>query len=212
MPDVDVFLDVYSDLRFPLISVDLEKLRRAMQQRAQNGLRSHFGVELTGSPTRRRALVSALRGLFRKIDMPPHGIDFLARFETIDRAGLSRDIEALKSVRARFAVYELGDMLVWEEETPWPVAHSTLLQQFVNVMTIHSMRLCRRMSSCGASTTAYRSSLSQRWMSCLLTSRRFRCATKMDCFFGDNGSSISCLGMRWFAISCTGDPAQRSPR
>ena len=72
-----------------------------MLQRAQNGLVSHFGVELTGSPERRRALVSALNGLFRKIDMPSQAIDFLARFEAFARAGLSQDIEALKAARKR---------------------------------------------------------------------------------------------------------------
>jgi FRG domain len=144
MPDVDVFLDVYFDLRFPLIALDLEKLRRAMQRRERNELVTHFGVELAGSPARRRALVSALRGLFRKIDMPPHGVDFIARLETIESAGLSQNIEALKSVRARCAVYEHGDMLIWEEETPWPVAYSTLLQQFVGVMTLHRMLMENR--------------------------------------------------------------------
>ncbi|MFN7938355.1 MAG: hypothetical protein U0R19_33820 [Bryobacteraceae bacterium] len=50
MPDVDVFLDVYFDLRFPLIALDLEKLRRAIQRRERNELVTHFGVELVGSP------------------------------------------------------------------------------------------------------------------------------------------------------------------
>jgi len=137
MQDVNIFLEVYADLRFPFISVDLDKLRKAILQREQAGNRSHFGVDLNGPSPRRNELISSLRGLLGKIDMPPQMINLIASFEAIKGAGMSADIRSLAMRRGAFAIYEHGNRLIWEEESPWPFAFSTLLQQLVNVMALH---------------------------------------------------------------------------
>jgi hypothetical protein len=136
MQSVDIFFEVYNDLRFPFISLDLDKLRQAILRREQTGNRSHFAVKLSGLSTRRTALVSSLRGLLRRIDLPPQMIRIIAGFEAIERAGLSADVRSLAVKRCLFGTYQQGNMLVWEEESPWPFAFSTLLEQLVNIMTL----------------------------------------------------------------------------
>ena len=148
MNEVDVFLEVYADLRFPLIAVDTEKLRGALRQHKQMGEKSHFAVRLHGTSGKRRAaLVSSLRGLFRRIDVQPKMIGLIASSETMERASLSETVKSFAGKRPSFAVYEHGDMLVWEEDSLWPLAFSTLLQQFINVMTLHQKLIEERIAT-----------------------------------------------------------------
>jgi hypothetical protein len=148
MNEVDVFLEVYADLRFPLIAVDMEKLRDELRQHKQMGQKSHFAVRLHGTSGKRRAaLVSSLRGLFRRIDVQPKMIGLIANSETMQRASLSETVRSFAGERPAFAVYEHGDMLVWEEDSLWPLAFSTLLQQFMNVMTLHQKLIEERIAT-----------------------------------------------------------------
>jgi hypothetical protein len=148
MHEVDVFLEVYADIRFPLIAADLEKLRGALRQHQQMGQQSRFAVSLHGrSGKRRAALISSLRGLFRQIDVQPKMIGPIANSETMQRAGLSTTIISFAGERPAYAVYEHDDMLVWEEDSLWPFAFSTLLQQFMNVMTLHQKLIEERIAS-----------------------------------------------------------------
>jgi hypothetical protein len=137
MRDNDTFMEVYADLRFPFISVDLDKLRTAIRQVEQTGNRSHFGVGLNEPSPRRNALISSLWGLFGKIDMPPQIINVIASSEVMKRAGTSTAIRLLAEECATPMIYEHENKLIWEEESPWPFAFSTLLQQLVNVMALH---------------------------------------------------------------------------
>jgi hypothetical protein len=138
MHQVDMFHEVYADLRFPLIAVDMEKLREGLRQLQKRRQTSHFAVSLHGTTNeRRRALISSLRGLFKRIDVPPGIIGLIATSETMRRGGLSKEVMSLAGERPAFAVYERGDMLVWEEDSIWPLAFSTLLQQLINIMTLH---------------------------------------------------------------------------
>src|SRR5579863_1445646 len=138
MEQINVFEEVYADLRFPLIAVDIEKLRRALRQRRKKGKKTHFAVRLHGTTERRRAaLVSSLRGLFKRIEVPRQMIALVAGSETMQRAGLSKTLLSTAGTRPAFAVYEHGDLLVWEEDSFWPFAYSTFLQQLLNVMELH---------------------------------------------------------------------------
>jgi hypothetical protein len=138
MHEMDVFQEVYADLRFPLVAADLEKLRHALRQDHQIGQKGHFAVRLSGTPKERRAaLVSSLRGLFSRIEVPPAMINLIANSGTMRRAGLSESVRCFAAKRPVVAVFEHSDMLVWEEESFWPVAFSTLLLQFTNVMAFH---------------------------------------------------------------------------
>ena len=71
MQNVDIFREVYADLRFPLLAVDMEKLRNAMRERLKGETKSHFAISLRGfSGGRRAALIASWRGLISKIDVP----------------------------------------------------------------------------------------------------------------------------------------------
>src|SRR5271170_4282905 len=95
MNKVNTFLEVYADLRFPLVAVDMKKLREALRQHKRMGEKSHFGVKLHGTSGKRRAaLVSSLRGLFRQIDVQPEMIGLIANSETMKRAGLSETVRS----------------------------------------------------------------------------------------------------------------------
>jgi len=144
MQSPDMFLEVYADLRFPFISVDLEKLRRAVRLLKEGESTTHFGVDLRGVSAKRNAYISSLRGLFRTIDIPIGVTDLIAGCETIKSAGVSADVKSLGLKHAKYGVYEKGDMLVWEEESPWPYAFSTFLGQLMNIVTLHRELITRR--------------------------------------------------------------------
>ena len=46
MQEVKVFQDVYADLRFPLICVDIEKLREFLRKPQEKQTGSHFAASL----------------------------------------------------------------------------------------------------------------------------------------------------------------------
>jgi hypothetical protein len=113
-----MFQEVYADLRFPLLAVDLEKLSGAMRQHHEKNPRNRFGVPLQGMTDKRRAaLVSSLRGLFSRIDVSPLVISRIADSATMRRAGLSGILMSLAEKRPAALVHEIDDMLVWEEDS-----------------------------------------------------------------------------------------------
>ncbi|MGC2639002.1 MAG: FRG domain-containing protein [Acidobacteriaceae bacterium] len=155
MQDIEVFQSVYADLRFPLIGADLDKLREFLQKPVEEQTSSHFAVSLRGLNEHRKAvLIASLRGLFSKTEMSTDAIRDLAASESIRSAGLS---DALLSwTRQRFAhgVAEIGKDLVWMEESPWPFAFSTLLQQYVDVVRLHQVLIEKRVKEMTAAFEA----------------------------------------------------------
>lgn len=137
MQSVDIFREVFADLRFPFISADLDKLRRGLEHSDPASTKSRFEIIVSAKPSKRTALVSSIRGLLGKTDVHPAMVELLAHSESIERAALSQELRMMAAKHGAFAIYELGDRLVWEEETLWPVAYSTFLEHLMNVMSLH---------------------------------------------------------------------------
>jgi hypothetical protein len=133
----DTFFEVFSDVRFPLIAIDVQRVRRALDARRAGEVATHVAIKLDGPPGRRATLVSALRGLLSTIDLTPPGVVFLAALDPIARTGYSQRVAQLVGRHPRFAITEASERLVWEEDSPRPAAYSTILQQLVNVLYLH---------------------------------------------------------------------------
>jgi len=138
MQEIMVFKDVYADLRFPLIGTDFEKLREFLRRPQENPTNSHFAVSLRGlSGKRREAFIASLRGLFSKTVMSVNAVRSLAASESLRSTELSGALLSWTEKRFAYGVVEIGEDLVWMEDSPWPFAFSTLLQQYVDVVKLH---------------------------------------------------------------------------
>lgn len=142
----DVFLSVFQDVRFPYLEVDVKKLCDALEKDPHSG--SHLSIPLSiGLPARRSGLIAAVRSLIRGIDVPTEVFEFLRRDLALRRAALSSALTAMGEKAGNFTLTSEGGELVWKETTLWPLAYSTLFQQLVGILRIHSLLVGTNISS-----------------------------------------------------------------
>jgi hypothetical protein len=135
---VDVFFEVFKDVRFPLLSADFGLLGEALRQLDKEAPLSHFAFPVvTSSDSKRDYLIASLRGIFRQIDIPDQLLDMLSKTPSIENKGYSNLLVKSSPRGGEFAVYENNDQLVWEEESLWPIAFSTILTQLINILYLH---------------------------------------------------------------------------
>lgn len=146
MSDVDIFLEVFQDVRFPFFAVDLSKLRTSLSESARTGLKSNFAVTIDVPSGKRAPFISSIRGLLRQIDVPPQMIVLFARSAYIQQSGHAQQLVTLAANAGYYGIAEVGDHLVWEEDSPWPVAYSTFLEQVLNVFSLHKAIIERKVS------------------------------------------------------------------
>jgi hypothetical protein len=137
MMAIEIFFEVFKDIRFPFLAVDLDKLCTWLDLTKDSAPRSHFALTIDAPSSKRAEFVSSMRGLLSNVDVPSSLVRLLSRAPQIrgtERAQLL--IEFAKRRPSTF-VGEQGDQLVWEEESLWPLAYSTLLGQLVNISQLH---------------------------------------------------------------------------
>lgn len=154
MPDVDVFLEVFADVRFPFFAADLSKLRAALSESIHTGLKSHVTVGIDVSSDKRDPFISSIRGLLREINVPPQMIGYFARCAYIRQSGHAQRLIALAATGGHYSIAEIGEYLVWEEDSPWPAAYSTFLQQVLNVFSLHKSAIEMKVSEMAESLQA----------------------------------------------------------
>ncbi len=144
---VDVFFEVFKDIRFPLISADFELLGEALSQLNEDALLSHFAFPVvTSNDDKRDYLIASIRGIFRQIDIPDTLLDMLSKTPSIENRGHSNLLVKSSPRGGRFAIYENDKQLVWEEESLWPIAFSTILTQLINILYLHSSLIEQQIS------------------------------------------------------------------
>ena len=52
------------------------------------------------------------------------------------------------------AIAEANDILLWEEDAPWPAVYSTILQELTNVLSLHRHMIEKQIAETGAGLTA----------------------------------------------------------
>jgi hypothetical protein len=85
---------------------------------------------------RRTVLASSIGGMLVKLTVPEEVIAVIASSAPIQGAGLSQAFLEMAHSVGDYGVLELGDELVWREESLWPVAYSTLFEQLVRILEV----------------------------------------------------------------------------
>lgn len=135
---VDIFFEVFKDIRFPLLSADFGLLSEALCQLDKEAPLSHFGFPIIASNNKRDYFIASIRGILRKIDVPTQMLDGFSKIPSIERKGHSNLLVKSSPRGGKFAVYEVDNKLMWEEESLWPIAYSTILTQLINILKLHS--------------------------------------------------------------------------
>lgn len=115
---------------------------------------SHFGIRIPNVKARRARIVQAFRALFKEIDVPPVFDRLFAQSKTINDVFGCRHMlaEMTKQKNAAFAIAEKGDLLMWEEQTAWPLAYSTFLTQLSTLFDLYRQFVEFRLSELAKAT------------------------------------------------------------
>lgn len=138
-----VFGGVFEQIFFPYLAVDLVRLCDGLRSTPRGP--SSIAIPLGGlDDERREALAASMHGLLRKLEVPDGAFVMLARATPIVDAGLADAFVAMALEPGAFAISERGDHLVWDEQSLWPVAYSTLFEQLIGILRTHSQLVRER--------------------------------------------------------------------
>lgn len=134
-----VFLEVFKHVNFPKMGVDLRRLDDYL---AGKHTESFVGIRLSAPASKRTALVSAWRGILANLYVEPPIALLIATMLWEQSSGLRLAESAGKS--GKFSIGKGSGRLLWREESPWPAAYSTLIEQLIGVSLLHTELLDRR--------------------------------------------------------------------
>jgi hypothetical protein len=130
-----LFFEVFRDLPFPHSAVDFGRLNKALSRNPQ----SYIGMPLDVEPQKRQFLIASWRGFLTGAKVPKtvreeiaHAIPLVKSGKGVFLLSVSKAPAAVKST-----VQVINGRIIWEEDSYWPVAFSTVLNQFSNLVTIH---------------------------------------------------------------------------
>ncbi len=149
----DFFFEVFKQLHFPYFSIDLYALARGLTAPNPSGT-SHFGIRVPDVKARKASIIQAFRALFRGIDVPPVFDRHFAQSKIInDMFGCRHMLAKMtKQQNAAFAIAERADVLMWEEETAWPLAYSTFLTQLSTLFELYRQLVEHRLRELAEAT------------------------------------------------------------
>jgi FRG domain len=131
----ETFRAVFEQIFFPHLAVDLARLRSALREDPKAS--TSIAIPLGGvEGDRRTVLASSMGGMLVKLTVPEEVIAIIASSAPIQGAGLAQAFLEMAHSVGNYAVLELGDELVWREESLWPVAYSTLFEQLVGILEV----------------------------------------------------------------------------
>jgi hypothetical protein len=150
----EMFLEVFGDIRVPLLAADLDRVCNGLDALPRTGLRSHFAFPLDAPPAKLTEFTAAMRGLLRRIDVPDWIAAIFARDIAIAAPHVAAGMSRVINEKGHFAIVEAAGQLIWEEENIWPLCYSTYLTQFLNVLTLHRQLIEQRIASTAESLIA----------------------------------------------------------
>ncbi len=136
MTRADVFYEVFRDLRFPAVVADVGLLRDFGIKPENAGQPSHLALRVDMAPGKRDVEVASLRGFLSRAEVPRSIAAIIAASPALTHAGLSGYVHRMAGP-CPYAVYTQHDRLVWTEDSLWPIAFSTLLQQLSSLTFLH---------------------------------------------------------------------------
>jgi len=120
----EIFRKIFKILGLPALSVDIGHLVDFLDHQ-----RSHEGANLqipcnVGIQERRSALETSFAGLLSSLDVSDETVSTLAKINTVgsNEARLEIFHSLTKRVDKPYSIYSAGEILHWEETTPWPAA------------------------------------------------------------------------------------------
>lgn len=144
MTPAEVFLHVFEDIPFPYLTADLGLLSDALKKSERD---TWIRFPLPTDASKRSVAVASLRGLLRKLDVPPAIVEGMAKTRSIAHSGTADALRELQQTPGRFSLYEKGDHFIWEEDAPWPLAYSMFFQQLVGIMNVINFATEKRHAS-----------------------------------------------------------------
>jgi hypothetical protein len=135
----DILYEVFNDIPFPFHAVDMGRLSKALLKGEGAAKSSKIEVILPESKNEREIIVACLRGFIGGLHVSGAFIKALADAHPIKKAGKSGVLLRLSDRRRQPSFKELGRRLVWEETGIWPIAYSTIIDQFLNVLNVQRL-------------------------------------------------------------------------
>jgi hypothetical protein len=145
----EVFKEVFRTVRFPFFTADLDKLVTAMDQVSGNIPTSHYVVQLSVDPDRLQAAQAALVGFLHQVQVPDGVFKLFARSEFLRRADRVGRLIDLALNTGAFSITPEGEALTWQEQSLWPIAYSTLLSQFLDIVRLNELLIRKRVEEGG---------------------------------------------------------------
>jgi hypothetical protein len=149
MDQVAVFEEVFQNVRFPYFSADLDRLRGAIDQTIGDTPLTHFRARLDVPPPRRAAAMGALVAFLRQVQVPDPIFALFIRSDFLQRTGHSARLLDLALHTGRYKLSGEGDDFIWEEQTLWPVAYSTIVSQFLDIVALNQALIRKRADETG---------------------------------------------------------------
>jgi len=141
-----VFTHVFSEIGFPFLRADLGELIAGVTDKNRKDV-SQVRFLVKARPDRQSALIAALVGFVRQIDIPPKVQTLLAGAPQVRMAFRTKKdwLTAIKlPPDPRYATYTTGDYTIWEETSLWPLAYGPFLQQLIQLMRMYEALLIER--------------------------------------------------------------------
>ena len=141
--------EVFRDVRFPFFSVDLDELATGLQSPEQVAAGTRVGIAICRDEDRRDAFIASIHALLRQADVPPQLAQLFSRSATLQGRGSSKQLLEMTSKVGHFKIAEVGDQLIWEEDSLWPYAYSTFVSQFMHIVALHRHAIVERFQLLG---------------------------------------------------------------
>ncbi|ADE11342.1 FRG domain-containing protein [Sideroxydans lithotrophicus] len=136
----EVFFDVYNDIRVPLISIDVLKLTDGLKQLDIRKPWSYVAFRIDVPDSKHGAFLDAIRGLIQKIVISKELASLFATDPLLANTAPPKIIVAGLVPQSRIQHLRImGNQLIWEENSLRPLAYSTLINQFLNIVTLHKL-------------------------------------------------------------------------
>lgn len=146
----EVFYEVFKDVTFPFHSVDLGRLSKALLRASSNAERSHIVVPLPAPKDERVIVAACLRGFISGLQIPNAFTKKLVSGQPIKKTGKGGVLLSYAARERALTIKELKGGLLWEENGFWPIAYSSVISQFINILNLHKTLIDMKLNEDGA--------------------------------------------------------------
>jgi hypothetical protein len=139
-----VFSEVFRDVRFPFFAVDLDELASGLQSPEQLAAGTRIGIAIPVEAEKREAFVASMLSFLRQADVPAKLTQLFSRSATLRARGCSEKLLEMTANVGHYKIAAAGEQVIWEEESLWPYAYSTVVDQFMRVLALHRHLIMER--------------------------------------------------------------------